>query len=187
MITVDYYSNFFEVDRLNDKKAPEIIRLLKNIFARWGLPEVVITDSGPPYNSSEFRNFATLYEFEHRMSSPYFQQSDGKAENAIKTVKRLMQKALEARSDPYLALLDFRNTPTESFGVSPAQRLLGRRGRTRFPMSSKLLDVPGANKNKRCLKNAKDKQAKYYNRRTQVKPPIPVQQTVRAKINDKTG
>ena len=75
MITVDYYSNFFEVDRLNDKKAPEIIRLLKNIFARWGLPEVVITDSGPPYNSSEFRNFATLYEFEHRMSSPYFQQS----------------------------------------------------------------------------------------------------------------
>ena len=54
-------------------------------------------------------------------------------------------------------------------------------------MSSKLLDVPGANKNKRCLKNAKDKQAKYYNRRTQVKPQIPVKQTVRAKINDKTG
>ena len=37
MITVDYYSNFFEVDRLNDKKAPEIIRLLKNHMARYGL------------------------------------------------------------------------------------------------------------------------------------------------------
>ena len=148
---------------------------------------MLVSDSGPPFNSSEFRNFAALYEFEHRMSSPYHQQSDGKAENAIKTVKRLMQKALEAHSDPYLALLDFRNTPTESFGVSPAQRLLGRRVRTRFPMNSKLLDVPGASKNKRCLKNAKDKQAKYYNRRTQVKPPIQVHQTVRAKINDRTG
>ena len=187
MITVDYYSNFFEVDRLNDKKAPEIIRVLKNHMARYGLMEVLVSDGGPPYNSSEFRNFAALYEFEHRMSSPYHQQSDGKAEGAIKTVKRLMQKALEAHSDPYLALLDFRSTPTESFGVSPAQRLLGRRVRTRFTMNSKLLDVPGASENKRCLKNAKDKQAKYYNRRTQVKPPIQVHRTVRAKINDRTG
>ena len=35
MITVDYYSNFFEVDRLiTDKKAPEIIRHMKANFAR---------------------------------------------------------------------------------------------------------------------------------------------------------
>ena len=84
-------------------------------------PEILVSDSGPPFNSSEFRNFAASYEFEHRMSSPYFPQSDGKSENAIKPVKRLMQKALEIHSDTYLALLDFRNTPSESFGVSPAQ------------------------------------------------------------------
>ena len=187
MITVDYYSNFFEVDRLSDKKAPEIIRHLKAHFARWGCPELLCTDNGPPFNSSEFRRFSTLYEFEHRTSSPRYPQSNGKSENAVRTVKRLMQKALEAHSDPYLALLDLRNTPSESFGESPAQRLLGRRVRTRFPIDSKLLDVPGAKKNKRCLKKAKEKQAKYFNRRAHEKPTIPVHQTVRAKINQETG
>jgi len=97
-----------------------------------------------------------------------------------------MRKASEAHSDPYMALLDWRNTPSEGFGMSPAQRLLGRRVRTAFPVNAKLLSVPGQRANKRNLGRTKTKQAKYYNRTAQSKPPIPLNQTVRAKINDKT-
>lgn len=187
LITVDYYSNFFEVDRLiENKKAPEVIRHLKAHFSRYGLPDLVISDNGPPFNSAEFKVFASRYEFEHRTSSPRYPQSNGKAENAVKTAKNLMRKATEAHSDPYIALLDWRNTPSEGFDTSPTQRLLGRRVRTAFPMNAKLLSVPGQRANKRSMRQTKSKQAKYYNRTAQSKPAIPLNQTVRAKINDKT-
>ena len=187
LITVDYYSNFFEVDRLNDKKATEVIRHLKNSFARHGLPDYVISDNGPPFQSAEFKSFATAYEFVHKTSSPRYAQSNGKAENAVRTVKNLMRKAAEDHSDPYLALLDFRNTPTEGYGLSPAQRLFGRRTRTKFPSSSKLLSVPGARKNMTSQKQAKGIQQRYYNKGSRQKAAVPVQQTVRAKLNESSG
>ena len=188
LITVDYFSNFFEVDRLiTDKRAPEIIRHLKAHCARYGLPETVITDNGPPFNSAEFKAFASRYEFDHRTSSPYWSQGNGKCENSVRTVKNIMKKASEAKGDPYLALLDWRNTPTEMFDTSPAQRLLGRRVRTRCPTNSKLLDVASAKATKVSIKQSKQKQAKYYNRGARLKPEIPINQTVRAKINDRRG
>ena len=38
----------------------------------------------------------------------------GKWKNAVKTAKNLMKKAIDSQSDPYLALLAWRNTPSES-------------------------------------------------------------------------
>ncbi|KAK3706236.1 hypothetical protein QZH41_000393 [Actinostola sp. cb2023] len=123
LITVDYFSSFFEIDRLTDKTSKEVIRNLKQHLARHGLPSSLMSDNGPPFDSLAFKNFAKEYGFEHVTSSPGFPQSNGKAENAVKTAKSLIRKATESSSDPYLALLDWRNTPTEGLENSPAQRL----------------------------------------------------------------
>jgi transposase InsO family protein len=187
LITVDYYSNFFEVDRLADKRAAEVIRHLKNHFARHGLPDVVMSDNGPPFQSAEFKAFAVAWEFNHITSSPRYSQSNGKIEKSVKTVKNLMKKSVEAHSDPYLALLDWRNTPSEGYNESPSQRLFSRRTRTKFPVSIKLLRVPGANRNKRSQRRAKSKQQHYYNRGAYRKPELAVSQSVRAKINESSG
>ena len=50
-----------------------------------------------------------------------------------------MDKAHEDRSDPYLALLSLRNTPSESLGLSPAKIMFNRRTRTTLPMAQTLL------------------------------------------------
>ena len=47
LIMVDYYSNFWEVDRLPDMKASTVILKLKNHFARYGCPVQVVSDNGP--------------------------------------------------------------------------------------------------------------------------------------------
>ena len=57
----------------------------------------------------------------------------------MKTVKSLLRKATESKRDPHLALLDFRNTPTQDVDSNPAQRNLGRRARTLLPTTSWLL------------------------------------------------
>ncbi len=49
------------------------------------------------HSSSEFQDFATKYEFEHVTSSLDTHNQMG---SAVKTAKRLMEKALDAKRDP---------------------------------------------------------------------------------------
>jgi hypothetical protein len=185
LLTVDYFSNFFEIDLLKNKKGDTVIAKLKAHMSRQGIPDQLMSDNGPPFNSADFRKFADTYEFEHKTSSPGYAQSNGKAENAVKTAKALLRKAKEAQSDPFLALLAWRNTPSENLGTSPAQRLLSRRTKTPLPMVSSLLkpkvvkDVPYK------LTRAKAKQQEYYNSSAKELAPLCAGDVVRVKLKDK--
>jgi hypothetical protein len=123
-----------------------------------------MTDNGPQFSSEEFHQFSVTWEFEHKTSSPHFPQSNGKVENAVKTAKSLMKKAKEDRKDPYLALLDWRNTPSEGLGSSPAQRLLGRRTKTLLPVAGSLLKPKATDGVTKTLALLRSKQARYFNR-----------------------
>ena len=146
-----------------------------------------MSDNGPPFNSYEFQQFASNYDMEHVTSSPHYPQSNGKVENAIKTAKSLLKKSKAARSDIYLALLEWRNTPSEGLQSSPAQRMFGRRTRTLIPTTSELLkpkiveDVPLK------LFKRKQLQAKYYNISAKELPPLNNGEVVRVKPTDRSG
>ena len=126
LVVSDYYSNFIEVEHLNRATTSTVSKALRIMFARYGVPDVLISDNGPQFASVEFESFARKWGFEHVTSSPHYPQSNGKAENAVKTVKRLFSKCKENSRSEFMALLDWRNTPTEGLGSSPAQRFFGR-------------------------------------------------------------
>lgn len=134
LLVVDYYSRFPEVITLRSSTASAVVEVLKSIFARHGIPEVVRSDNGPPFSSHELKRFADSYGFTLVTSSPHFPQSNGEAERMVRTVKDLLGKA----SDPHLALLSYRDTPGVN-GFSPAQLLMGRQLRTRLPKMKQLL------------------------------------------------
>ena len=93
LIVVDYFSRFIEVAALKKTtQSHEVIRALKGIFARHGIPEQVRSDNGPQYASAEFTHFATEWGFKHVTSSPRFPQSNGEVECAVKTSKSLLKK-----------------------------------------------------------------------------------------------
>ena len=75
-----------------------------------------------------------------------------------------MKKAKKVGSDVYLALLDYRNTPTQGLNTSPAQRLMSRRTKTLLPTTDKLLQPEVAQDQQSKLMASKARQAKYYNR-----------------------
>ena len=87
-------------------------------------------------------------------------------ENAIKTAESLLEKTTKSQRDPFLSLLDWRNTQTESLNSSPAQQLFGRQTKTLLPTSNHLLKpkIPKEVEDKLTLKKAK--QAMYYDRGT---------------------
>ena len=82
-------------------------------FAHYGIPDICVSDNGPQFGSELFREFSAKWDFQHVTLSPRHSQSNGKAESAVKTAKQLMKKAKKAERDPYLAILEFRNTPTK--------------------------------------------------------------------------
>ena len=63
--TVDYNSDFFEVDRVYSTGVTAVIHKLKTHFARYGIPNKSITDGGPPFDSSAMSGFAGNFGFEH--------------------------------------------------------------------------------------------------------------------------
>ena len=100
IVLVDYYSDFVEVSPLKEITASAIIKFMKVQFSRHGIPDVLVSDNGPQFANREFAEFAKNWEFQHVTSSPYHPKSNGKAESAVKVVKRLFKKALKDNKDP---------------------------------------------------------------------------------------
>lgn len=139
LITVDYYSNWFEVDRMDKTTSVVVIKKLKRHCVTFGIPNVIISDNGPQFTSEEFERFTREWDIEHRTSSPGHQQANGRAEAAVKVAKRIIKKAEDSHQDVYLALLEYRNVPSQDAGTSPAQRMLGRMTRSTVPVKPDLL------------------------------------------------
>ena len=92
VITVDYFSNFSKIDRLENTKSSTVIKKLKARFARCGLPCVVVSDNRPQFTLTNFENFSRNFHFEYPTSSPYNSKSNGRAEPAVKTAEALLRK-----------------------------------------------------------------------------------------------
>ena len=166
LLLVDYYSKFPEVHRLNGMMTSAVVSALKKIFSRYGGPEVLFSDNGPQFVSSEMQGFVSLYGFSQSTSSPRHPQGNGLVERMVQTVKGLLMKSVENGEDFHLALLAYRSTPHESTGFSPAQLLMGRRLRTSLPSSPNYL-LPATVAPSQVQRNeadSKENQAINYNR-----------------------
>ena len=127
--------------------------------------------------------FAKSWSFNHVTSSPRYPQSNGKAENAVRTVKRLFEKCKETGVAEFQALLDWRNKPSEGMDTSPAQRLMGRRCRTLLPMSESLLRPSYPLRDDvRALAGRKWRQKNYYDRHVKSLKPINLGKTVHVRL-----
>ena len=83
LLVVDYLSRFIEMSiLLASQKSCEAIRALKSIFAKHGIPDILRSDNGPQFVSTEFNEFSKEYLFIYVTSSPKMPQANGVAERA---------------------------------------------------------------------------------------------------------
>ena len=87
LLVTDLYSKYFEIELLRQNTAHCVINNLKKIFARFGVPDEVVSDNGSQYSNTrnlfntthEFKQFAEEWGFRHTTSSPEYPQSNGAA------------------------------------------------------------------------------------------------------------
>lgn len=166
IVMVDYFSRFIEIKGLPDLSAKTTIERIKSVFAQHGIPLKVRTDNGPQFVAREFREFANAYDFLHITSSPRYPQSNGEAERAVQTAKRILQQ-----EDPHLALLTYRATATHVTKVSPAKLLNNRTLRTTLPTIKNKDSLISEDREFAIRNDAKSKTnyKKFYNRRYRVR------------------
>ena len=87
LVTVDHYSDFYELDQLPTIQSSAVIQATKQHFGRYGVPHTLISDNGTQYTSDLFKTFANKYKFHHVTSSPYWSQSNGRVEASVKSAK----------------------------------------------------------------------------------------------------
>ncbi len=141
-------------------------------MARYGIPDMVISDNGPQFDSKQFKTFQQKWQFEHVTSSPGYPQSNGGTKRAVQIAKSLMKKAVEDGADPYLSLLHYRNTPRDSILGSPAQRLMSRQTKTLLPTMEEILkpQVKDPDVVKDRLQHYENLQKKSFDQRAQKLP-----------------
>ncbi|XP_047523633.1 uncharacterized protein K02A2.6-like [Pieris napi] len=136
LVIVDARSKWIEVSQVPSTAAGYTVKVLSDVFARYGLPKQIVSDNGPPYTSQEFAQFLNSNGIEHIFSAPYHPASNGAAENAVRTVKRVIKKAIRENKDVTLSLnsylLYYRNTEHCTTGETPAVLMVGRRLRTKL-------------------------------------------------------
>lgn len=138
LVLVDAHSKWLEIFEMLSTKATTVIKVLRSVFARFGLPMELVSDQGPPFTSTEFREFLKNNGIKQFFSPAYHPSSNGAAENAVKTCKRAIKKALREKIDIDAALqaflLMYRNTPHSTTGQSPAVLLQRRPLRNRLDL-----------------------------------------------------
>ena len=180
MVLVDSYSRYFEIDHLPNTKSITIIRKLKVHFSRLGIPEKLKTDGASYYTSEPFQQFLKGWNISHEVSSPTHASSNGLSEVFVKLAKRILQKAKDDNRDPYLPLLQYRNTPLKSCGLSPAQLLFSRRLRTLLPSTNEQLApvVFDSNFARRKMMESQNKSKQHYNVSSRKLPPLKAGESV---------
>ena len=105
LVVIDDYSRYPEVEITSNTSGRATIPLLDKIFATHGIPEVVKTDGGPPFNGHEFAAYARWAGFMHQKTTPEDPEANGLVENFMKSVKKTWHTARVEHKKPQAGVI----------------------------------------------------------------------------------
>lgn len=172
LVISDDYSRYPVVEILRSLTARTVIPKLDKVFSEFGIPEIVKSDNGPPFNSNAFETFANDLGFIHRKITPLWPRANGEVERFMRTVKKIVKIALTEqkpwREELSTFLRNYRATPHSTTGKAPATALFNR------PVRIKLPEVQTTPHDQADIKwkdaQAKGKMKEYADRKAYVKP-----------------
>ena len=143
IVVEDEHSRYPDLEIIHSTSSATVTPVLETMLSRFGIPNVVRTDNGPPFNGKEFAQFAKYLGFEHITVAPLSPWTNGMVERFMPVVKKIIQVAKAQgrnwRQELQRALRARRATPHPSTGVAPAVALFnGRKYKTRLPAPTKV-------------------------------------------------
>ena len=88
VVVVDEFSRFPEVELLTSTSAKAVVPKLDAIFSKQGVPDILKSDNGPPFNGHEFKTFADYVGIKHRKTTPLWPKANGEADRLVQTLEK---------------------------------------------------------------------------------------------------
>ncbi|XP_036348039.1 uncharacterized protein K02A2.6-like [Rhagoletis pomonella] len=141
LVVVDSHSKWVEcIDMGTNTTSSNTIAKLREIFARFGLPRMVVSDNGTAFVPKEFQDFLANNGITHVTTPVGYPATNGQAENMVKSIKNALKRILFRKSCIQFSealtryIFDYRNTKHITTGLSPAELMFGRQLRNRFDL-----------------------------------------------------
>jgi hypothetical protein len=182
LVMVDKFSGWPHVVAFRDKKttARNVIGHCRSFFSNVGAPVTFWSDNGPQFGAAEFQRFLTDWGITSLTSSPYYAQSNGRAEAEIDSMKALIRGSWTAgafNEEKFAkSILLFRNAP-RSGGASPAQLIFNRPMRDCLPAHRRSFAPEwqkAADVLEKRARRSKELQIAHYNKHTRPLAPFVV-------------
>jgi len=131
LVLVDYATRFPEATALRDITTETVAEALVEMFARFGLPQVIRSDRGSQFTSAMMDEICRLMGIHQSFTSAFHPQSNGLVERMNQVLKNMLKKAAIDQPeewDRYLAplLFAYREIPNAGTGFAPFELLYGR-------------------------------------------------------------
>ena len=134
LTAIDHLTGWAEAIPIASKKTANVLAAFNtHIVSRYGSPSILVTDRGGEFSSSIFEKWLAEWGIEHRMTSPYHPQTNGKCERFNGTIQALLLKLTGGNPRQWSvclneALLAYR-TNINPDGISPYVATFGQRPR----------------------------------------------------------
>ena len=92
LLVADSDSKWIEAFPMSNSTSTATIEKLRATFATHGIPEIIVSDNGTCFTSSEFKSFMLNNKIRHITSAPYHPSTNGAAEKTVQTFKTAMKK-----------------------------------------------------------------------------------------------
>ena len=134
VVLVDKFTKWVEVEPVRSITAAAVIKMVKGVVCRFGVPNRIITDLGTQFTSGSFRTYCTELGTKICYASVAHPRSNGQVERAnaellrglkTKTFQRLKASGKNWIEQVPLVLWSLRTTPCRATGETPFSLVYG--------------------------------------------------------------
>ncbi|GJV22090.1 reverse transcriptase domain-containing protein [Tanacetum coccineum] len=106
LVAVDYVSKWVEAQALPTNDARVVVKFLRQLFARFGVPKALISDRGTHFCNSQLEKTLQRYGVTHKLSTAYHPQSNGQTKVTNMAIKCILERSVRYNPKGWLEKLN---------------------------------------------------------------------------------
>nr|GEV60284.1 reverse transcriptase domain-containing protein [Tanacetum cinerariifolium] len=127
----DYLSKWVEAKSLPTNDARVVVKFLKSLFSRFGIPRAIISDRRTHFCNDQFTRVMIKYGVTHRLATAYHPQTSGQVEDSNRGLKQILERMIGENRASWSDKLDdalwaFRIAFKTPIGCTPYKLVYGK-------------------------------------------------------------